>query len=228
MTPRKPFFSPQPGGGGAPPEMPPGGGRLHAPATRRNRTAIAEVLAGWLPVHAPAGGTVLEIASGTGEHAVYLATRFPDFVWQPSDPDATNRRSIDAYRAVEGQANLKAPLDLDATAAAWPLDGPVDAVVCCNMIHIAPWAAAEGLLAGAARYLKPRGGLYLYGPFKRDGRHTAPSNEAFDASLRAQNPAWGVRDLAAVADLAAAHGFAAPLVEAMPANNLSLWFARQA
>jgi cyclopropane fatty-acyl-phospholipid synthase-like methyltransferase len=208
--------------------MPPGGGRLHAPATRRNRAAIAEVLAAWLPAHVPPDGTVLEIASGTGEHAVYLAARFPDLVWQPSDPDATNRRSIGAYRAAEGQANLKAPLDLDATAAAWPLNGPVDAVVCCNMIHIAPWAAAEGLFAGAACYLKPGGGLYLYGPFKRDGRHTAPSNEAFDASLRAQNPAWGVRDLEAVVVLAERQGFAAPLVEAMPANNLSLWFARQA
>jgi len=226
MTPRKPLFPPQPEGGGAPPEPPPGGGRLHAPATRRNRAAIAEVLAGWLPAQVSPGATVLEIASGTGEHAVYLAQRFPDLVWQPSDPDATNRRSIDAYRAAEGQANLKAPLDLDATAPAWPLDGPVDAVVCCNMIHIAPWAAAEGLFAGAARHLKRGGGLYLYGPFKRGGRHTAPSNEAFDASLRAQDPAWGVRDLEAVAALASAQGLASPRIAEMPANNLSLWFAR--
>jgi hypothetical protein len=106
------------------------------------------------------------------------------------------------------------------------LDAPVDAIVCCNMIHIAPWPAAEGLFVGAARHLKAGGGLYLYGPFKREGRHTAPSNAAFDASLRAQDPAWGVRDLEAVAALAAAQGFAAPLVEAMPANNLSLWFAK--
>ncbi|WP_340116230.1 DUF938 domain-containing protein [Pelagibius sp. 7325] len=228
MTPRKPLFPPQPEGRGMAHGTPPGGGRLHAPATLRNRAAIAQVLAGWLPLDAPAGATVLEIASGTGEHAVYFAARFPDLVWQPSDPDATNRRSIDAYRTAEGQANLKAPLDLDATACVWPLDGPVDAVVCCNMIHIAPWAAAEGLFAGAARHLKPGGGLYLYGPFKRGGRHTAPSNEAFDAGLRAQDPAWGVRDLEAVAALAEKEGFAAPRVETMPANNLSLWFARQA
>jgi len=228
MTPRKPLFSPQPEGGAAAADNSPGDGRLHAPATRRNRAAIADVLAGWLPAHVPAGGTVVEIASGTGEHALYFAARFPGFVWQPSDPAASHRRSIAAYRAAESLANLEAPLDIDTTAADWPLDGPVDAVVCCNMIHIAPWAAAEGLFAGAARHLRPGGGLYLYGPFRRGGRHTAPSNEAFDAGLRAQNPAWGVRDLEDVAELAACHGFAAPLVEAMPANNLSLWFARQA
>src|SRR3546814_1975524 len=115
---------------------------------------------------------------------------------------------------------------IDVTASAWPLEGPVDAMVCCNMIHIAPWAAAEGLLAGAARYLRPGGGLYLYGPFKREGRHTAPSNADFDAGLRAQDPAWVVRDLEMVADLAAAQGFAAPLLEAMPANHISLWLLK--
>lgn len=204
----------------APPDD--GDGRLHAPATLRNRAPIAAVLARWLP---PAG-TVLELASGTGEHALHFAAAFPALAWQPSDPDPAHRRSIAAYCRGAERANLRAPLDIDVTAADWPLAGPVDAMVCCNLIHIAPWAAAEGLVAGAARYLRAGGGLYLYGPFKRGGRHTAPSNAAFDASLRAQNPAWGVRDLEAVADLAAAAGFAAPLIEAMPANNLSLWFVR--
>ena len=197
--------------------------RLYAPATLRNRAPIAAVLAGWLPAR---GGTVLELASGTGEHALHLAATFPDLLWQPSDPAAAHRRSIDAHRRAAGSGNLRPPLDIDVTAPAWPLERPVEAMVCCNMIHIAPWAAAGGLIAGAARYLQPGGGLYLYGPFKRGGAHTAPSNAAFDASLRAQDPAWGVRDLEAVADLAAAAGLAAPLVEAMPANNLSLWFAK--
>lgn len=196
--------------------------RLYAPATQRNKAPIAAVLARWLPPE----GTVLELAGGTGEHAVHFAAAFPRLVWLPSDPAAAHRRSIDAHRRAAGLANLLAPLDLDVTAADWPLTAPVEAMLCCNMIHIAPWAAAEGLFAGAARYLKPGGGLCLYGPFKRDGNHTAPSNEAFDASLRAQNPEWGVRDLTDVAALAASHGFAAPLVEAMPANNLALWFAR--
>lgn len=197
-------------------------GRLHAPATLRNRAPIAAVLARWLPGR----GCVLEVASGTGEHVLHFAAAFPDLVWQPSDPDPAHRRSIAAYRHSAGSANLLVPLDLDVTAPTWPLGGQVEAVVCCNMIHIAPWEAAEGLFAGAGRYLKPGGGLYLYGPFKSDARHTAPSNAAFDASLRAQDPAWGVRDLEAVAALATAAGLAAPLVEAMPANNLSLWFAK--
>lgn len=201
--------------------------RLHAPATRRNREAIATVLAAWLPPAVQAGGRLLEVASGTGEHAVYLAARFPGLTWLPSDPEPRHRESIAAYRRSDGTANLCPPLDLDACATTWPLDEAVDAVFCCNMIHIAPWAAAEGLVAGAARVLKPGGGLYLYGPFKRGGAHTAPSNERFDASLRAQNPEWGLRDLEAVADLAAAHGFGAPAVEAMPANNLMLRFVRQ-
>ncbi|HMA16277.1 MAG: DUF938 domain-containing protein, partial [Bacteroidota bacterium] len=191
--------------------------RLHAPATLRNRAPIAAVLARWLP----AAGTVLEIASGTGEHALHFAAAFPDLVWQPSDPDAAHRRSIEAYRRAEGTANLLPPLDIDVTAETWPVEAAVEAIICCNMVHIAPWAAAEGLIAGAARHVKPRGGLFLYGPFKREGQHTAPSNAAFDASLRAQDPAWGVRDLEAVAALAAAAGFAPPLVEAMPANNLA-------
>lgn len=212
-----------------PPDREPGStgdARLHAPATRRNRAPIAEVLAAWLPDAVPPGGRVLEVASGTGEHALFFAARFPELSWLPSDPDPLHRASIAAYRQAEGPANLHAPLDLDATTTPWPLDDVVHAVICCNLIHIAPWEAAEGLVAGAARHLALGGGLFLYGPFKRGGAHTAPSNEAFDASLRARNPAWGVRDLEAVADLAAAAGFAAPRIEQMPANNLALWFAR--
>jgi SAM-dependent methyltransferase len=200
-----------------------GDGRLHAPATARNRAPIAAVLAGWLP----ARGRVLELASGTGEHALHFAARFPGLVWQPSDPDAPHRASIAAHRRAAGTPNLRAPLDIDVTATDWPLDGPLDAIVCCNMIHIAPWVAAQGLFAGAGRYLEPGGGLFLYGPFKRGGVHTAPSNEAFDASLRANDPAWGLRDLEAVTILAEAAGLAPPLVEAMPANNLSLWFVKR-
>jgi SAM-dependent methyltransferase len=214
------FAAPTDGWGG------PGDGRLHAPATARNRGPITAVLADWLPV----GGRVLELASGTGEHALHFAAAFPQLVWQPSDPDPQHRRSIEAYRRAEGSSNLLTPLDIDAAAAAWPLtalvDAPFDVMVCCNMIHIAPWAAAEGLVAGAGRHLRAGGGLYLYGPFKRDGAHTAPSNAAFDASLRAQDPAWGIRDLEAVAALAAAAGLAAPRIAAMPANNLSLWFEK--
>ena len=177
--------------------------RLHAPATGRNRGPIAEVLSDWLPQPVQTGGQLLELASGTGEHAVSLATRFPGLTWQPSDPDPDHRRSIDAYRRIEGPANLLAPLDIDVTQADWPLAAPVDVMVCCNMIHI-------------------------YGPFKRAGMHTAPSNAAFDVSLRQRDPTWGVRDLDDVAALAAAAGLAAPEIREMPANNLSLWFARHA
>lgn len=198
--------------------------RRHAPATARNRAPIAAVLAEWLPPR----GRVLELASGTGEHAVYLAARFRDLTWQPSDPDPDLRRSIASHRRLEGGENLLAPLDLDVTAPDWPVSGLFEAMICCNMIHIAPWAAAEGLFAGAGRHLAPGGGLYLYGPFRRGGAHTAPSNATFDANLRAQDPAWGVRDLEAVAALADANGLAPPVLREMPANNLSLWFAKPA
>jgi SAM-dependent methyltransferase len=224
---------------------PPRDARLFAPATARNRAPIAAVLARWLPPR----GRVLELASGSGEHAVFFAAHFPDLDWQPSDPDPRNRASIAAHCRSAGSANLRAPLDLDVTLPDWPLPGldetlpddsapdtaapkldapdGFDAMICCNMIHIAPWAAAEGLFAGAARYLRPRGGLFLYGPFIQAGVPTAPSNEAFDASLRARDPAWGLRSLERVAALAEGLGFAAPLVEPLPANNLALWFVKQ-
>jgi SAM-dependent methyltransferase len=193
--------------------------RRFAPAAARNREPILDVLR----AHLPASGTALEIASGSGEHAVAFAAAFPTLVWQPSDPDPANRASIAAWIAAAGTPNLLPPIDLDATAEIWPL-ATADAVVCINMIHIAPWAACLGLLRGAARLLAPGGLLYLYGPFKRDGAHTAPSNAAFDESLRARDPAWGVRDLDEVRE--AAEGFAPPTVVAMPANNLSVLFRR--
>jgi SAM-dependent methyltransferase len=195
--------------------------RRHAPAAERNRDAILAVLKRHLPVR----GLVLELASGSGEHAVHFAAALPDLVFQPSDPDAASCASIDAWAASAGLANLRPAIALDATAQHWPIPA-ADAILCINMIHIAPWAAAIGLLQGAARILAPGGVLYLYGPYKRDGRHTAPSNDAFDRGLRARDPAWGVRDLEAVAALAAANGFAAPAIEPMPANNLSLIFRR--
>lgn len=197
--------------------------RRYAPATERNRAAILAVLAR----HLPARGLVLELASGSGEHAVHFAAALPALVFQPSDPDPAARASIDAWAVSAGLANLRPAIALDATAASWPIE-TAEAVLCINMIHIAPWAAAVGLVEGASRILAPGGILYLYGPYKRAGRHTAPSNEAFDGSLRERNVAWGVRDLEAVAALAAANGFAAPEIVAMPANNLSLVFRRVA
>jgi SAM-dependent methyltransferase len=195
------------------------GDALTSPSVARNREPILTVLRRVLP----ARGTVLEIASGTGEHAVHLAAGLPGLKWQPTDRDADALRSIAAHRAAAGLPNLLPPLELDAAAPSWPVER-ADAIVSINMIHIAPWRAAEGLMAGAGRLLARGGILYLYGPFKEEGRHTAPSNAAFDASLRARDPEWGVRDVGEVAELAARHGLALAERVAMPANNLSLVF----
>lgn len=173
----------------------------------------------------PAEGRVLEVASGTGEHAAFFAPRLAPRLWQPSDPDPELRRSIAAHARQAACQSLEPPLALDASDADWPVTEAA-AVVCINMIHIAPWTAAEGLVAGAGRLLAAGEVLYLYGPFRRDGRHTAPSNAAFDQSLRAQDPAWGIRDLEAVAELAAAAGFGPAEAIEMPANNLSVVFRR--
>src|ERR1700722_18267254 len=157
--------------------------RLYLPHAARTREPILEVLQRVLPRQ----GLVIEIASGGGEHAAYFASNLPDVIWQPTDANPEMFESIAAHRATTGVANLLAPLHLDATAKQWPVER-ADAMVCCNMIHIAPWAATEGLVAGAGRTL-PRGApLYLYGPYKVEGRHTAPSNQDFDTSLRARNP----------------------------------------
>jgi SAM-dependent methyltransferase len=197
--------------------------RRYAPATQRNRDAILAVLTR----HLPARGLVLELASGSGEHIVHFASALPGLEFQPSDPDDASRASIDAWIAAAGGANLRRAIAVDAAAANWPIEA-ADAVLCINMIHIAPWRAARGLIEGAARVLALGGVLYLYGPYRREGRHTAPSNAEFDLDLRARNAEWGVRDLEAVAALAAASGFSTPLVEPMPANNLSLIFRRRA
>jgi hypothetical protein len=198
-------------------------GALTSPAVARNRDPILAVLRRVLP----ASGLVLEIASGSGEHAVHFAAGLPHLTWQPSDHDADALRSIAAYRASASLPNLPAPLVLDAASAHWPIDR-ADAVVSINMIHIAPWAAAEGLMAGAQRLLPAGGVLYLYGPFREDGQHTAPSNAAFDASLKARDPSWGVRDRAEVMALAERHGLVFVERVAMPANNLSLIFRKRA
>lgn len=193
-----------------------------APAVARNRDPILEVLRRVLP----ARGFVLEIASGTGEHAIHFAGALPGLTWQPSDPNANARSSIAAWRRSAALANMLPPIALDVTSQRWPVER-ADAVVCINMIHIAPWRAAEGLMAGAARVLSAGGVLFLYGPYKEAGRHTAPSNEAFDADLRARNPEWGVRDLDDVKALADQNGFDFAERVAMPANNLSVVFRRR-
>ena len=195
--------------------------RRQAPAAARNRQPILDVLT----PHLPTQGLVLEIASGSGEHIVYFAEALPDLVFQPSDPSPEARASIDDWVQALALGNVCPALALDAAGDVWPLER-ADTVICCNMIHIAPWEAAVGLIAGAGRILPKGGTLYLYGPYRRSGRHTAPSNEAFDLDLRRRNPAWGVRDLEAVTALAQAQGFGAPEIIDMPANNLSLVFKR--
>lgn len=197
--------------------------RRHAPATLRNRAPIIDVLRGALP----SSGTVLEIASGTGEHAAAFAEAFLHLSWQPTDHDPIALASISGHAAASGLANLRQPLPLDAESAEWPV-ARADAVLCINMIHIAPWSACSGLLAGAARVLPPQGLLYLYGPFRRDGRHTAESNQRFDRDLRERNPAWGIRDLEEVTTLAEAIGLDPAQIVNMPANNLSVLFRRSA
>jgi Protein of unknown function (DUF938) len=198
-------------------------GALTAPAVARNREPILAVLRRILP----AKGTVLEIGSGSGEHASYFAAALSHLTWQPTDVDVDALRSIAAHRASAQLPNLLAVLPLDVCSPVWPVTR-ADAVVAINMIHVSPWRATEGLMEGAARMLPSGGPLYLYGPFKEGDRHTAPSNVAFDANLRASNPEWGVRDLDQVADVARWHGL--HLVERvpMPANNLSLIFRYRA
>lgn len=191
--------------------------RRSAAHVARNAEPIAAVLRDVLPGH----GLVLEVASGTGEHAVHFARAFPKLLWQPSDPEPAALRSIEAWRAEAGLFNLLPAVSLDARAAEWPVSN-ADAIVAINMVHISPWSATTGLMRGAGRLLAPGAPLYLYGPYRRAGTETAPSNEAFDESLKARDPEWGLRDLEAVAEAAAAHGFALERVVAMPANNLSV------
>jgi hypothetical protein len=198
-----------------------GDARRHAPATLRNRDAIADVLRAELP----ASGTVLEVASGSGEHIVHFAGLFSVLLWQPSDPDPAALTSIAAWAKEHPQSNLRPPLMLDAAAPDWPVT-QADAVLCINMVHISPWAATLGLLRSAAQLLPAGAPLILYGPFIQAGVETAPSNLAFDASLRARDPAWGLRAVEDVADTAAREGLRLAAIHSMPANNLAVVLRR--
>jgi hypothetical protein len=195
--------------------------KRHAPATARNSQPLAEVLARELP----ASGTVLEIASGSGEHAVFMARRFPALDWQPSDRDAEALASVDAWAAEARLANLRPAIALDAAAPDWPMVS-ADALLCVNMVHISPWDAAVGLFAGAGRVLGSGAPLVLYGPFVEPDVETAASNHAFDQSLRQRDPAWGLRSTADLDRLAAGHGMTRTARCAMPANNLVLVYRR--
>ncbi len=195
--------------------------RQYRPHVARNRDPILDVLRRVLPP----SGLVLEVASGSGEHAAYFAKELPSLTWQPTDPDSEALASAAAHRAAASAPNLLPPLHLDVMSDRWPVER-ADVVMCCNMIHIAPWAACKGLVAGAARTLAPGGLLYLYGPYKIGGEHTAPSNRDFDLDLRSRNPQWGIRDLDDVTALAELHGFTFAETVSMPANNLSVIFRR--
>jgi SAM-dependent methyltransferase len=191
--------------------------KLYHPHVARNREPILAVLKRFLPARA----LVLEVASGSGEHAAFFAKALPSVSWLPTDIDAKALASIAAFRAEAGVPNLLAPVRLDVTAPSWPVKR-LDAIICNNMTHISPWAASEGLMAGAARTLRAGGMLFLYGPYKIDGRHTARSNQEFDAYLRSQNPEWGIRDLGEMRALAGRHGLTLIETVAMPANNLTV------
>jgi len=195
--------------------------KRYAPAAERNRSPIAAVLREVLPE----SGTILEVASGTGEHSAWFAALFPALRWRPSDPDPDSLASIRAWREDAGLANLLEPVRLDASTEVWPVDS-AEAILCVNMVHISPWAATEGLLRGAGRLLPPGGPLVLYGPYRRAGVATAPSNEAFDRSLKSRDPKWGLRDLEAVAAKAAANGLRLDQVHEMPANNITAVFRK--
>jgi SAM-dependent methyltransferase len=205
-------------------------GRLDAPAFHRNHAPIWAVLQKFL---AGKSGDVVEAGSGTGQHVVDFARQAPDIVWWPSDFNAQHLRSIAAWRAYADLPNIRSPLRIDLSDPAWCAEmrdgrGPANllAVFCANVIHIAPWRVADGLFAGSARYLRGDGRLYLYGPFKRGGKHTAVSNAVFDTSLRDRDPEWGVRDIEALEQLAAGAGLALIEIAEMPANNLILAFGR--
>jgi SAM-dependent methyltransferase len=196
-------------------------GRLHSAPADRNTGPIAGVLERLLP----SDGSVLEIASGTGQHVVAFATAFPGLRWQPSEIDPELRRSIALRTADAGLANVAPPIALDVTGLPWPVP-TVDAVLCINMIHISPWRATIALFEGAGQALRPGGLLVTYGPYQVDGQHTAPSNEAFDASLRTRDAEWGIRDVADVRAAAEKQKFRLEHRVAMPANNFVLVFRK--
>lgn len=198
--------------------------RMFSPSAARNTAPILAVLEHVLPAH----GVVLEIGCGTGEHAMHFADALPGLTWQPSDPDSDARASTASWIKFKALKNVCAPLAIDVCSGHWNVEhmAPFDAVVSINMVHIAPWAATLGLFAGASRLLRAGGILFLYGPFMRGGVHTAPSNAAFDASLKARDASWGVRDIADLERLGEASRLVLREVIEMPANNLSLVFSR--
>lgn len=204
---------------------PPVEGRLDAPAFHRNHAPIWEAIG---PHLSALEGSVLEIGSGTGQHTVTFAGRTPRLTWYPSDILDAHLGSIAAWRAQSGLSNIAEPQRLDLTDAAWTWHpgGPLAAMLCINVLHISPWTVSENLIGGASRFLPADGRLFVYGPFMRDGAHTSPSNATFDASLRAQNPVWGVRDIRDLAALASSHGLTLAEITSMPANNFVLAFAR--
>ncbi len=205
-----------------------GDGRQYSPSSQRNASYILDVLKKVLPKE----GTVLEIASGTGEHAVFFAPEFSQLTWQPSDPADDKIESIKAWMAAEPSPNLRSPIAIDAASDHWPLENqkvspPITAIVCINMIHVSPWAAGLGLIAAAGRILKPGGVLYLYGAYMIDGQHTAPSNVEFDKMIRKTDSRWGLRDIRDVEKEANKQGLILKDVIPMPANNFSIIFEKE-
>jgi len=204
-----------------------GDGRQYSPSAQRNGGPILEVLKTCLPDK----GTVLEIAAGTGEHSVHFAPEFPNLFWLATDPAADKVESIRAWHKAAPSKNLLPSMEIDAAAKSWPVEdmalrAPITAIICINMIHVAPWRAGQGLLAAAGRILPKGGVLYLYGAYKKGGRHTAPSNKDFDAMLKQTDPAWGLRNMEDVAAEALTHGLKFVRDEAMPANNFSVIFRK--
>jgi hypothetical protein len=207
-------------------------GRQHAPATGRNQGFILDILKAQLPTT----GNILEIASGSGEHAIYmihqLSSKKAPRVWQPSDPSTEKQQSIAAWTKSSGTTLILSPVFIDTTEPTWAVEADdypheFSSILCINMIHIAPWEACLGLMAGAGRILPTGGCLYLYGPYKINGEHTAPSNADFDETLRARDPSWGIRDVNEVSGVAADNGLTFHAKHQMPANNLSLIFKKQ-
>jgi hypothetical protein len=195
--------------------------RQYAPATVRNRDFILDVLRDVLPTT----GIILEVASGSGEHVIHFARNLPSLVFQPSDPEPDALLSVAAWVKAAHVTNVRAPIVLDASRSLWPI-ASADGIICINMVHISPWDATVGLIRGAAAILPPGSPFYLYGPYKRQGFTTAPSNQAFDRDLRDRNQTWGLRDLEAVVAIAQSVGFSVPTVTEIPANNLSVVFHR--
>ena len=196
--------------------------KLSSPSALRNRGPISDLLRHVLPET----GTVLELASGSGEHVIHFATLFPNLIWQPSDPSPEARASIEQWMKTEATTNVLPPLELDASSQIWPIER-ADAMIAINMVHISPWTATQGLLKGASQLLPTGGTLVLYGPYRREGQPLVASNADFDASLRARNPEWGIRLLEDVASTAGQSGLALTSVTEMPANNLCVVFTRQ-